>query len=150
MTSVGSEPVVVRPRRLTQVAWAVAVVTVVAFAIVGYALTRSPGEMQFGPVDQALMTGTGVLLAAAALLFTRARVVAGADGIRVRNAFGEKQLPWGVVAAVRFDASSSWATLELQDDDELALLAVQAADGDSAAEAVRALRALLDASRAGA
>jgi hypothetical protein len=143
-----TEPLVVRPRQLTRVARVVAVVTVVVFAVVGYALTRTTGDMQFGPVDQALMTATGLLLAGAALLFTRARVVAGDDGVRVRNAFGEKALPWGVVTAVRFDESSSWASLELRDDDEVALLAVQAADGDSAVEAVRALRALLEASQA--
>jgi hypothetical protein len=143
-----TEPLVVRPRQLARVAWVVAVVTVVVFAVIGYALTRTTGDMRFGPVDEALMTGTGLFLGGSALLFTRARVVAGGDGVLVRNAFRERALPWGVVAAVRFDESSSWASLELRDDDEVSLLAVQAADGESAVEAVRALRALLEASRA--
>jgi hypothetical protein len=44
---------------------------------------------------------------------------------------------------VRFDRHSPWATLLLTNDDELAVSAVQAADGQHALAAVRGLRALL-------
>jgi hypothetical protein len=142
-----SAPLVLRPRRLTRVCWAAAVVTVGVFAAVAEALTRSAGELQFHTLDAVLMTGVGVLLAGGTLLFTRARVVAGDDGIRVRNALRERALPWAVVAGVRFEEGASWARLELCDDDEIALLAVQANDGERAVEAVRALRALLARSR---
>jgi hypothetical protein len=88
-----------------------------------------------------------VLLTGVVLQFTRVRVVADQDGVLVRNYVGEKRIPWQVVAAVRMDASSSWATLDLHDDDTIALLAVQANDGLPAADAVVTLRALLAASR---
>ncbi len=137
-----SAPVVVRPRRLTRMCWTMAVFVTAVFFTVGTALRRAEGEMQFGLADQIAMTGLGALIGGAALVFTRARVVAGADGIRVRNALSEKQLPWEVVRAVRFDDGASWASLDLHDDDTVALLAVQANDGQRAVEAVEALREL--------
>lgn len=137
-----------RPRRLTRVCWAVAVVVVVVFAGLGAALRGGPeGAAQFQMADQIAMTLLGVVLAGAALLLTRPRVQADADGIRVRNVLGFTALPWGVVARVRFDEGDSWASLDLHDDDSVALLAVQANDGESAVETVLGLRRLLAASR---
>ena len=89
----------------------------------------------------------GVLLAAAVLQFTRVRAVADARGVWVRNYVGEKFVPWQVVAGVRLDDGSPWASLDLQDDDTIALLAVQANDGARAVDAVLALRALLATAR---
>ncbi|HWH28386.1 MAG TPA: PH domain-containing protein [Mycobacteriales bacterium] len=140
-------PLVVRPRRLTRVCIGVALLVVAVFAGVGWGLTRSEGEAGFRTADAVAMTGLGVLLGGAALSFTRARVVAGVDGVRVRNVLTETALPWEVVRAVRFDEGASWASLELQDDDTVALLAVQANDGDRAVDAVVELRRLLARSR---
>ena len=140
-------PLVVRPRRLVWVCSAVAVVVVAVFAGVGWGLTRSEGEAGFRTADAVAMTGLGLLLGGAAMSFTRARVVAGIDGLRVRTVLTEKSLPWEVVRAVRFREGDSWASLELQDDDTVALLAVQANDGERAVEAVLALRRLLAQSR---
>ena len=63
------------------------------------------------------------------------------------TSWGEKAVPWEVVREVRLDDGAPWASLELQDDDTLGLLAVQANDGASAVGAVLGLRALLRASR---
>ena len=120
----------------------------VVFATVAYLLPRgSSGGEQFGPADQVAFFLIGVLLGAVVLQFTRVRVVADSRGVRVRNYVGEKFVPWQVVAGVRLDDGSPWASLDLQDDDTIALLAVQANDGSSAIDAVLALRALLAASR---
>jgi hypothetical protein len=61
----------------------------------------------------------------------------------VRNVLAERTFPWAVVRAVRFDENASWASLELHDDETVALLGVQASDGDRAVDTVVALRALL-------
>ena len=145
------ERVVVRPRKLTRVASATAALVVVMFGVIAVALLRAPrGEASFQLADTVAMFVLGLLLAGAIMLLTRARVEADATGIRVRNVVGETALPWGVVAAVRMDASSPWASLELHDDDTVALFAVQANDGERAVDAVLALRRLLAASRGGA
>lgn len=142
--------VVVRPRRLTRVCWALSVFVLVLFGVVAVALGRgSDGDAAFRLPDQLAMFGMGVLIATGLIGFTRARVEADAGGIRIRNVLGDKVLPWQVVRAVRLDEGSPWASLDLHDDDTVALLAVQANDGELAVQAVLDLRALLEQSRTG-
>lgn len=138
----GDLPFVVRPRRLVRVCRAVAVLVVVAFTAVALALRSGPEGAVFGVADQVAMVVLGLLMAAGVLLLTRARVVADQSGVRVRNVLGERAVPWQVVAAVTLEDGASWAALELRDDDRIALLAVQANDGDRAVDAVLRLRAL--------
>ena len=147
---------VLRPRKLIRICVGLAAFVLVGFGIVAYALGRAgagslggEGQVVFRLPDQLALFGIGVLLAAALLAFTRARVEADAAGIRVRNVVGETALPWQVVRAVRLDEGSPWASLDLHDDDTVALLAVQSNDGERAVQAVLDLRALLKASREG-
>ena len=154
-----SERIVVRPRKLTRVCVALAVVVLIFFAVLSYAVgsigsadpTRpvqpGTGQITFRLGDQLGLFGIGALVALGLLAFTRARVEADADGITIRNVLGDKTLPWQVVRAVRLDEGSPWASLDLHDDDTVALLAVQANDGDAAVDAVLGLRRLLSASR---
>lgn len=139
-------PLTLRPRRLLVVCRAAGAVLLVVFGVVAYLLPRgSAGGAQFGLADQIAFFLIGVLLSAVVLQFTRVRVVADERGVRIRNYLGEKYVPWQVVAGVRMDDSSSWASLDLHDDDTIALLAVQSNDGPYAVNAVLALRALLAA-----
>lgn len=140
--------VIVRPTKLARICWGLAVFVLIAFALVAVALgSGEPGEMTFRLTDQIAMFGLGVLTAVGLVGFTRARVDADRDGIRVRTVLSEKVLPWQVVHSVRMDDGSPWASLELQDDDTVALFAVQSNDGEKAVQAVLDLRALLRASR---
>jgi Bacterial PH domain len=140
---------VIRPRRLRRVCWVLAPLVVVLFAVLG-ALLRGPvggdptsGVFQLG--DQIAMVLLGFLVAGGILLFTRPRVVADAEYIEVRNIVGQHRLPWGVVRGIVFQRGNPWVSLDLEDDDTLAVMAVQAADKEHAVAAVRALRALHDA-----
>ena len=137
----------VRPRRLVRVCRAAAVLLVVVFAGVALSLRTGGGADVFGVADQIAMLVLGLLLAGAVLSLTRAHVHADAEGVRLTNLLGERFLPWQVVREVRFDDGSSWASLDLHDDDTVALLAVQTNDGEHAVRAVLALRALLRESR---
>ena len=132
------------PRRLTIVCRLVAVLVLVAFGIITALL---PGVSEDGTVfglgDQIAFFGIGVLLAVAVLAFTRARVRADERGLWVRNVAGERYFPWGVVAAIELRDGAPWAQLVLQDDDTVALLAVQSNDGEAAVDVVLALRRLL-------
>lgn len=141
----------VRPRRLTRVCWGVAVLVTVLFGLVARALGGGPaGGAQFRLPDQIAFFVLGLLIAGGVLLFTRSRVQADAQGVSVRNPLSSKRVPWQVVRAVRLDDGAPWAVLELQDDETVQLLAVQAHDGDLAVDAVLRMRALLRASRGGA
>jgi len=98
--------------------------------------------------DQVAMAGLGLVLAAGILFLGRSRVDADADGVRVRNVVVRHELPWQAVRAVRFDRKSAWASLLLENDDEISILAVQAVDKEHAVRAVEGLRALHAAARA--
>jgi Bacterial PH domain len=145
-----SDRVVFRPRKLRVVAWIAAVAVVVVFSAVSTGLHGStgdgPGVFQRG--DQFAMIGLGVLLALGVLLFARPRVIADENGVRVRNIIGGYELPWEVVRSIRFNRGASWASLELEDDDVVSVMAVQSNDKEYAIAAVRSLRTLLEAHRA--
>jgi hypothetical protein len=132
-----------RPRRLVTVCRGAALLTVVVFTTIAVLLPRgSSGGKQFGPVDQVLFFLTGLALAGAVLLLTRPRVWADEQGIRVRNVLGVRFFSWPVVVGVLLPDGASWAQLELHDDQQVALLAIQANDGELAQTAVQQLRHL--------
>jgi hypothetical protein len=140
----------VRPHRIRLVCWVAAALVVIVFTAIGTSL-RGPiadGAATFQAGDQWAMIGLGVLGALGVLALTRPRVVADTERIKIRNVIGGYELPWDVVRAVQFERGAPWATLELQDDDVVAVMAVQAADKERAVVAVRELRALLAAHRA--
>jgi Bacterial PH domain len=139
-----TEPVILRPQKARIVCGIAAVAVVVVFTLVATALTGRTGDGPgvFRTGDQAAMIGLGVLAALGILALTRPRVRADAEGIHIRNLIGGYDLPWSAVRAVRFGRGAPWATLELQDDDVVALMAVQLTDKAYAVAGVRALRAL--------
>jgi hypothetical protein len=137
-------PVSAVPRRLRLMTALMAAALVAAMTVVAVLLKSSTtGVVSFHTSDQVAMIGLGLALGAGVLLVGRSRVDADADGLRVRNVVVHHEVPWSAVRAVRFDQHSPWATLLLTNDDELAVSAVQAADGERALVAVRGLRALL-------
>ncbi len=130
----------VRPRRARRVAMAAAVVLIVVFAVVAALLRQTPTGVYFQLSDQVAMVLVGLLLAGAALLFARPRVRAGANGVEVRNLLGTRMVPWELVLRVSFPDGAPWARLEIPDDEYIAVMAIQSADGRHAVQAIRALR----------
>ena len=137
-------PVVFRPRRIRWVAGISAAAVALLFTALGLGLHGTTGDTMgtYQRGDQVAMIGLGLLIGLGILAFTRPRVAADADGVRVRNVVGGYDLPWAAVRAVRFDRNSPWASLEMLDDDTVPVHALQAADKQYALEGVRALRAL--------
>jgi hypothetical protein len=56
---------------------------------------------------------------------------------------------WDEIVEVRFPDGAPWVSLELSDTDELAVMAIQRADGDDAKAQARRLAALVAQHRAG-
>ncbi|BCY13629.1 PH domain-containing protein [Actinoplanes sp. L3-i22] len=146
-----------RPQKIRWVAGSLAAVVVVFFTVLSFGLHGQAGFENAGQVgsgsfqrgDQAAMIGLGVLFGLGILAFCRPRVAADDQGVHVRNVVGGYDLPWNVVRAVRFDRNSPWAQLELLDDEQVSIHALQAVDKDYAVDGVRALRALHTASQTG-
>jgi Bacterial PH domain len=125
-----------------------AVVVGVAIVVALSLKSSSTGVVEFRTDDQVAIFGLGLVIGAAIMALGWSRVDADADGVRIRNILVRHELPWTAVRAVSFARTSSWATLQLENDDEVAVLAVQAADKERAVRAVEALRALHAARRA--
>jgi Bacterial PH domain len=131
-----------RPRKARHVAVAAAVVLVVVFTVVAVLLRRTPTGVYFRFSDQVAMVLLGLLLAGATLLFARPRVRALADGVEVRNVLTTRVVPWDLVVRVSFPDGAPWARLELPDDEYIAVMAIQAVDGQGAVRAIHSLRAV--------
>lgn len=125
----------------------VVVVAVMVFVALGLKETTNT-VVEYRTSDQVAVVGLGVALAAGLLFLGRSRVDADEAGVRVRNVVVQHELPWQAVKAVRFERKSAWASLLLENGDEISLLAVQAVDAERAVQAVEGLRALRTAARA--
>lgn len=132
----------VRPERLRRWCLVAAGLVLVMGTVAAVLLRTVPDGHPFHLSDQVAVFLLGVLIAAGIMVVARPRVRADAGGLWVRNILGSHTVGWDLVAAVRFEDKSWWATLEFADGDVLALLAVQAIDGDRAAEATTTLRTL--------
>ncbi|HEY2724018.1 MAG TPA: PH domain-containing protein [Pseudonocardiaceae bacterium] len=130
-----------RPRKARRIAVAAAVFLVAVFTVVAVLLRRTPTGVYFRTSDQVAMVLLGLLLAGAALLFARPLVRTGDQGVQVRNLLGTRTIAWDLVLRVSFPEGAPWARLELPDDEYIAVMAIQAADGRHAVRAIRGLRA---------
>ncbi|NUS44304.1 MAG: PH domain-containing protein [Mycobacteriaceae bacterium] len=132
----------VRPVRSARIAVAAAAVLLTTFTVGGIWLRHSSTGVTFYASDQIAMIVLGVVLAGAALLFTRPRLKAGAAGVVVRNLFGDKAIPWDLVRGLSFPDRKAWARIELPADEYVPVLALRASDKSHAADAVERFRAL--------
>ncbi len=137
------------PRRMRLLCVVLGLVVVAVMVVVAAGLKETTNTVvTYRTSDQVAMVGLGLVLAAGIVFLGRSRVDADAAGVRVRNVVVSHQLPWQAVRAVRFDRTSAWASLLLENGDEISLLAVQAVDREHAVRAVEGLRALRDQARA--
>ena len=140
-------PLVVVPRKLRRTTRIAAVVLVLVMAAVSVGLGTGSGSEYVGLGDQLGLFGLGLVMAAAVLLVGRPRVEADARSLRVRNVLGSYDVDWDLVVGIRFADGAPRATVDLPQDEEIALMAVAASDGPAATQALLALRALHQAHR---
>lgn len=140
--SANAGSVEVRPRKVRRVAFPVAAVLVVLFAVVGTLLRSTPTGVFFRVSDQVSMVLLGVLLAGGVLLLTRPRLRADTSGVEVRNILSTQRYEWNLVEQISFPNGAPWARLELPEDEYVPIMAIQASDGERAVLAMRRLREL--------
>jgi hypothetical protein len=145
--SVAPPTVIARAQKAQKIAIGSAVGVIGVFTAVAVTLhgKTESGRSYFHTEDQIAMIFLGLLAAVAIMMFTRPRIIADASGVHMRNLLGWIDIPWEIVTAVRFDRGNPWASIDLQDDDVISVMAIQATDKEYAVSAVRGLRALLAA-----
>ncbi|WP_432563271.1 PH domain-containing protein [Kineococcus sp. SYSU DK003] len=128
------------PRRARVVGFGVAIGIVLVMVGVSIGLSLSPDSgWTWSDTVSALVFAALVAGGLVRLVTVRARVTEA--GLVVRNVVYTREVEWGAVVAVRFGGADPWLTLDTDDGENLAVMAVQRADGEYAkAEALRLAR----------
>ena len=132
-----------RPRLTPLFAYGTAVLLIVLHVALGLLLKLKSSGVIFQTADQVALILLGVVLAALVLLLTRPRLRVGAAGLSVRNVLGDKLVPWALVRDVSFHPGARWARVDLDDDEYLPVLAIQAVDKQRAVDAMDTVRSLM-------
>ena len=133
-----------RPRRGRAVAfgdaWA-------SLAVFGGLAVLMPAETlgQWSIVDRLMFFALGVAIAVVAWRYASISAVPTREGLVVRNLVLTRTLSWPEVVGVQFGGGEPWVSLDLDDGDTLAVMAIQKADGDVAGREASRLAALVQA-----
>lgn len=134
---------VFRPRRGVWVARISALLVLVVFGVMAVAMPQG-GVVGGKTSDRVTLVVFAILVAAFLWRYTRLRAVPTAEGLTVVNLIHTQQVEWAEVLRVGFSGGAPWVVLELTDTEELAVMAIQRADGaHGRAEAAR-LAALVE------
>jgi hypothetical protein len=132
-----------RPVVMTRIAIGLATVIFVTFTVTALLLPHDSGGAHVAATDPIAVFISGVILTLLALVPTRLRLHADADGVHLRSFFTSwHTIPWDVVLRVEFPSSVRFARLVLPAEETVPLFPVQRLDGARAVETMRQLRAL--------
>jgi hypothetical protein len=133
-----------RPRRGRVVALGVAWASLVVFA--GLAVLM-PAETlgHWSIIDRLMFFVLGVAIAVVAWRYAAITALPTREGLTVRNLVLTRTLTWSEVVGVQFGGGEPWVTLDLDDGDTLAGMAIQKADGDVSGREASRLAALVQA-----
>jgi hypothetical protein len=130
---------VFRPRQGRRVALTMAVLSVLIFS--GGALSLPQVDPLFGGwglLDRLLLVCCGLAVAASLWRFASIRAVPSTRGLVIRNLITTRTLDWAQIIRVQFGGGAPWVSVDLDDTDTVAVMAIQKADGaHGRAEAAR-------------
>ncbi|HKJ11868.1 MAG TPA: PH domain-containing protein [Ornithinimicrobium sp.] len=133
---------VFRPRRGAWVAWVCALASVLVFGGLAI-LSPTSGDVGWAAPDRLMTAALGVGIAVLLVKFATLRAVPSAEGLRVVNLVGRHDLSWASIVTVGFHDGGPWAVVELADTEQVAVMAIQRADGARARREASRLAALV-------
>jgi hypothetical protein len=140
-----SDPYAVfRPRRGRQVAMVMAVLSLLIFT--GGAISLPVVDPLYGGwdlLDRFFLVLCGVAVAAAMWRYALIRAVPSPEGLEIRNLITTRKLEWAQIVRVQFGGGAPWVSLDLDDTDTVAVMAIQKADGAFGRAAAGRLSALV-------
>jgi len=134
-----------RPRRGRRTAVITAITSVVVFAAVALVL---PGPAEAGNwrvPDRVFFLAIGLALAGGLWRFASLRAVPTREGLTVRNVIVTRTVEWRSISDIHFSGGDPWVSLDLDDGDTLAVMAIQRADAEFGRDEAGRLAALVQA-----
>ena len=121
---------VFRPRRGRTVALTMAVLSVLIFTGGAISLPSvDPLYGGWGLLDRLVLVLCGVAIAAFLWRYASIRAVPSTQGLVVRNLVTTRKLEWAQIVRVQFGGGAPWVSVDLDDTDTVAVMAIQKADG---------------------
>jgi hypothetical protein len=133
-----------RPRRGRTVALGVVWTSLVVFGVIAVVMP-SQVDGRWGLGDRLMFFGLGVAVALIAWRYASIVAVPSRTGLVVRNLVLTRTLTWPEVGGIQFGGGEPWVTLDLEDGDTVAVMAIQKADGPVAGREASRLAALVQA-----
>lgn len=133
-----------RPRRGRTVALGVVWSSLVVFGVIAVVMP-SQVDGRWGLGDRVMFFGLGVAVALIAWRYASITAVPSRAGLVVRNLVLTRTLVWPEIVGIQFGGGEPWVTLDLEDGDSVAVMAIQKADGPVAGREASRLAALVQA-----
>ncbi|MFM6848018.1 MAG: PH domain-containing protein [Terrabacter sp.] len=133
-----------RPRRGRAVALVIAWASLAVFGAIAVVMPAQ-ADGRWGLGDRLMFFGLGVAVAFVAWRYASIVAVPSREGIVVRNLVLTRTLEWAEVVRVQFGGGEPWVSLDLEDGDTVAVMAIQKADGDVSGKEASRLAALVQA-----
>jgi len=83
----------------------------------------------WGALDGLMLAASGFAVAALLWRFATIRAVPSQGGLVIRNLLTTRTLEWAQIIRVQFGGGSPWVSVDLDDTDTVAVMAIQKADG---------------------
>lgn len=119
-----------RPRRGRRVALTMAVLSLLIFT--GGAISLPRMDPLFGGwavLDRLLLVSCGIAVSVLLWRFASIRAVPSKKGLVIRNLITTRPVEWTQIVRVQFGGGAPWVSVDLDDTDTVAVMAIQKADG---------------------
>jgi hypothetical protein len=83
----------------------------------------------WGALDRLVMFFCGLAFAAALWRFASIRAIPSTQGLVIRNLVTTRTVEWTQIIRVQFGGGAPWVSVDLDDTDVVAVMAIQKADG---------------------
>lgn len=102
-------------------------------------------DNRWGVADRLMLFAFGFVIAVLAWRYASIRAVPSRHGLLVRNLVTSRTLEWSEVVGISFGGGEPWVSLDLEEGDTLAVMAIQKADGVAGDQEASRLAALIQA-----
>lgn len=134
-----------RPRRGRIVALGVVWGSLILFGVLAALIPTTAGSELAALPDRIMFFSFGVVMAVLAWRYASLSAIPSHEGLVVRNLVVTRRLEWAQVVGIQFGGGQPWVSLDLDDTDTLAVMAIQRADGEFAEHEASRLAALVQA-----